>query len=79
MDQLEEILTSLMEKGLLKIQDNSDFHAGEGLLFAGNFLVIGNIIEIVVGQIKDEKLYRSNFLILQAGPLDIVYLEKSKK
>ena len=33
-------------------------------------------VEVIVGQVKGEKLYRSNFLMLQAGPLDIAYLEK---
>jgi len=78
MDQIEEILSSLIKKGLLKVKDNSYFPIGEGLLFAGNFLIIENIVEIIIGQLKEDNLYQSNFLMLQAGPLDIIYLEKSE-
>jgi len=77
MGQIEPTLAALVEKGLLKTENDVYFPAGEGLLFAGNFLVIENIIEVIVGQVKEDQLYRSNFLMLQAGPLDIVYLEKS--
>lgn len=77
MAQLDRIVLSLMEKSLVKTENNNLFPIGEGLLFAGNFLVIENIIELIIGQVKDENLYRSNFLMLQAGPLDIVYIEKS--
>jgi hypothetical protein len=78
MEELEECLLSLIEKGLLKIENERYFPSGEGALFAGNFLVFENTIEVIVGQVKDGNLFRSNFLVLQAGPLDVVYLEKSE-
>ena len=67
----------MMSKGLVKRDGEYYAPQGEALLFAGNFLVIENIVEVIVGQVKEGKLYRSNFLLLQSGPLDIVYLEKA--
>lgn len=77
MEEIEQMLVSLIDNGLIEQQDQYYFPVGEGLLFAGNFLIFENIIEIIIGQIHEGKLYRSNFLMLQAGPLDLVYLEKS--
>ena len=76
-DDIDEIIISLKEREL--IRDNEGIYApsGEGLLFAGNFLIIENINEVVVGQVKENKLFRSTFTLLQAGPLDLLYLEKS--
>ncbi|MDW5299526.1 MAG: hypothetical protein SA378_05240 [Sedimentibacter sp.] len=76
-EKVEEILNSLISKGLIKREEEFYMLQGDALLFAGNFLVIENIIEVIVGQVKDDKLFRSNFLLIQAGPLDVVYLEKS--
>ena len=76
-EKVEEILNSLVSKGLVKKEEEYYMPQGDALLFAGNFLVIENIIEVIVGQVKDGKLFRSNFLLLQAGPMDVVYLEKS--
>ena len=76
-EKVEEILRSLMSKGLVKRDGEYYMPQGEALLFAGNLMVIENIIEVIVGQVKDDKLYRSNFLLLQSGPLDVVYMEKS--
>lgn len=75
--KLEEAINSLAEKGLIKEEDNKYYPAGEGLLFAGNFLIIENMLELVAGQLHEDKLYRSSFAMLQAGPLDLVYMEKS--
>jgi hypothetical protein len=78
MEQVEQTLTSLINKGLVQ-QDNDVYRpVGEALLFSGNFLVFENIIEVVVGQVYGNNLYRSGFMLLQAGPLDVLYLEKSR-
>lgn len=77
MDKLENIIKSLEEKELLKVDGNIYYPKGEALLLAGNFLIIENMIEIIVGQVKEDKLFRSSFKMLQAGPLDVLYLEKS--
>jgi len=78
MEQVEQTLTSLINKGM--VQKDHDIYrpVGETLLLAGNFLVFENIIEVVVGQVDGNKLYRSGFMLLQAGPLDVLYMEKSK-
>ncbi|KJS21628.1 MAG: hypothetical protein VR72_09845 [Clostridiaceae bacterium BRH_c20a] len=78
MEIIEEALNALIEKGLVKKENNVYRPVGEALLFAGNFLIFENIIEVVVGQVHKNNLYRSNFILLQAGPLDVLYLEKSK-
>lgn len=78
-ESVENALKTLMDYELIKKKDSLYFPMGEGLLFAGNFLVIENIIECIIGELKSDELYRSNFLILQAGPLDLVYLEKSQE
>jgi hypothetical protein len=76
-EQTEQILGSLIDKGLVQ-KDNEVYRpVGEALLFAGNFLILENIIEVVVGQVSENSLYRSGFMLLQAGPLDVLYLEKS--
>lgn len=77
MDILAEFIESLEEKALIINKDNKYYPIGEGLLFAGNFLIIENIIELTVGQVKQGLLYRSGFTMLQAGPLDILYIEAS--
>ncbi len=76
---LEQVINALIEQGLIKEEDNKYYPTGEGLLFAGNFLIIENIVEVVVGQVEEDKLYRSSFTLLQAGPLDIVYIEKTEQ
>ncbi|MDK2986525.1 MAG: hypothetical protein PWQ96_2169 [Clostridia bacterium] len=78
MEQVEQTLTSLINKGLVQ-KDNDVYRpVGEALLFAGNFLVFENIIEVVVAQVCGNNLYRSGFVLLQAGPLDVLYMEKSR-
>ena len=78
MEQTEQFLGSLIDKGLAQ-KDNDVYRPiGEALLFAGNFLVLENIIEVVVGQVSENNLYRSGFMLLQAGPLDVLYMEKSR-
>ena len=76
-DQILVALNSLIEKDLVKEEEGIYTPTGEGLLFAGNFLVMENMIDVVVGQVKENQLYRSTFKVLQAGPLDLLYLEKS--
>ncbi|MFZ5944731.1 MAG: hypothetical protein ACOYVD_11510 [Bacillota bacterium] len=76
---IEESLNNLSGKGLVKKENDVYRPVGEALLFAGNFLIIENIIEVIVGQVHNNNLYRSNFMLLQAGPLDVLYLEKSKE
>ncbi|MBN2259215.1 MAG: hypothetical protein JW702_01580 [Clostridiales bacterium] len=77
-DELGEILKSLEEKEMIREENSIYYPAGEGILFAGNFLIVENVIEVLVGQVKEDKLYRSRFTMLQAGPLDLLYLEKSE-
>jgi len=74
---VQELLESLLEKGLLKKDGAKHWPAGEALFFAGNFLIIENIITLTIGRVKDKALYRSGFVLLQAGPLDMLYMEKS--
>lgn len=71
-------LESLEKQGLLSNDEGKYSPIGEALLFAGNFLVIENMLDVVVGQINKDLLYRSGFTVLQAGPLDLVYLEHSE-
>jgi|GEM_PF-2913522 len=78
MEQIEKALGSLIDKGLVQKEDDVYRPVGEALLFAGNFLVFENIIEVIVGQVYENNLYRSSFMLLQAGPLDVLYLEKSR-
>jgi len=76
---IEQALTVFMEKRLLKKEDDRYFPIDEALLFAGNFLVVENSLDVVVGQVHDGHLYRSGFTVLQAGPLDLVMIEGSKE
>ena len=78
MDDIDEVIEELKEKELIKENKGIYAPSGEGLLFAGNFLIIENINEVVVGQVKENKLFRSTFTLIQAGPLDLLYLEKSE-
>lgn len=78
LEALDQALELLTKEGLLKFENDRYYLIGEGVLFAGNFLIVESILDVTVGQLKDGLLYRSNFLILQAGPLDLVYLEKSE-
>lgn len=78
MEEIEKALENMTQKGLIQ-KDNDIFRpVGETLLFAGNFLILENIIEVVVGQVNKNNLYRSSFMLLQAGPMDVLYLEKSE-
>ena len=72
------VLESLEKQGLISNNDGNYSPVGEALLFAGNFLVIENMLDVVIGQIHEDQLYRSGFTVLQAGPLDLAYLEHSE-
>lgn len=74
-----QAMTTFMEKGLLKKEEDRYYPIDEALLFAGNFLVVESSLDVVVGQVHDGRLYRSGFTVLQAGPLDMVMLEGSKE
>ncbi len=74
---IEQTLKTFIESGFLKTDDHRFYPVDETLLFCGNFLVIENSLDVVVGQVDDGKLYRSGFTALQAGPLDLVMLEGS--
>ena len=77
-EEVATILESLENQGLLSNNEGNYSPIGEALLFAGNFLVIENTLDVVVGQLHEDLLYRSGFTVLQAGPLDLVYLEHSE-
>ncbi|HKL10325.1 MAG TPA: hypothetical protein VJ990_02720 [Clostridia bacterium] len=77
-EEVEAILSAFEKKGLVKNENGAYSPVGEALLFSGNFLVVENTLDIVIGQIQDNILYRSGITILQAGPLDLAYLEHSQ-
>ena len=78
-DEVKKTLSSFVEQKLLKQEEGLYFPIGEAVLFAGNFLVIENSLDVIVGQVHDNLLYRSGFTMLQAGPLDLVMLEGSEE
>jgi hypothetical protein len=76
--EVTTILESLEKQGLISNDAGNYSPIGEALLFAGNFLVIENMLDVVIGQVHEDLLYRSGFTVIQAGPLDLAYLEYSE-
>ncbi len=77
--EVEESLQKCLALDLVSQQDGYYVPIGEAMLFAGSFLVLENFLSLVVGTQKDEELYRSHGLIIQAGPIDLIYMESTQE
>ncbi len=79
-ERLDEAMDALIHAKVLEKDEEETGRyrlAGEGLVFANNFLIISQIVKVEVGrELDDQKISRSEMLCVQAGMHDVICMEQ---
>ena len=75
LSQFQTIFDTLETKGLIEKQGTDYLLANQSIGFSNQFLFTENLISVSMGQEEGEDVFRSGFMVVQAGVNDLLFID----